>query len=290
MSEYVYCWRVQYAYNRTDIQRENLVESLAGVNGAIEECPVWESIETPPPPSDFGPYTVILFRAATLHEALSQPAYDEEGHVTETWDRSQIVLKDVIRRTYEGQKPEKEAILRTPLDGDYFYRVHFWPLYLDSLLLRREDVRKYYLKNHIRQVFEADGLLFEDGTAIDTPPDIPSHQSNATPASASETPQPLAESKVKKPNTPLTVKKQVAKVADKTVCGRKTRNENKIALEWIAYWRSQGWNKKDIADTLSNAGGGDAVIGYLLAPEGEDLSEVDNNTARKRGRRARNLK
>ena len=92
---------------------------------------------------------------------------------------------------------------------------------------------------------------------------------------------------VTEPDAPLTVKKRVASVADNTVRGRNTRNENKVALEWIAYWRSQVWSEQDIAGTLFNAGAGNAVIGYLLAPEGEDLSGIDNDAARKRGQRAR---
>lgn len=96
--------------------------------------------------------------------------------------------------------------------------------------------------------------------------------------------------KVKKPDAPLTVKKRASIVADKTVRGRNTRNENKVALVWITYWRSIGKSEKEIAAALSDAGAENPVIGYLLAPEGEDLSTVDSDTARKRGQRARQAK
>ena len=93
-------------------------------------------------------------------------------------------------------------------------------------------------------------------------------------------------SEVKKPDVPLTVKKNV-RSAENAVRGKLTRNENEIALEWIAYWRHIKMSKKDIANALFEAGAGNAVIGYLLAPDGEDLSKIDNGAACKRGQRAR---
>jgi len=91
------------------------------------------------------------------------------------------------------------------------------------------------------------------------------------------------------PSVPLVVKNRVASVADKTLCGRKTREENSTALPWIASRRAMQRSEKEIANALKDAGAGNAVIGYLLAPDGEDLSAVDNLAAGKRGRRARGL-
>ena len=76
------------------------------------------------------------------------------------------------------------------------------PLYYDSLLLRRDDVRAYFRKKQIRQAVETDGLMFEDGAVfvapvIFSPPQQPVAPKDA-PALATETPstsstQPSAE-------------------------------------------------------------------------------------------------
>ena len=92
---------------------------------------------------------------------------------------------------------------------------------------------------------------------------------------------------IKKPTAKFEVTKRAVSYRDRTLNGSKTREKNKVALEWIKYLRSIKMSEKNIAITLFEAGAENPVIGYLLAPEGEDLSIIDNDTARKRGQRAR---
>jgi len=202
ISEYVYCWRVRYAYNRTDEQRDNLLEALAGVDGAVKECFAWEVVKIQPPPPLADPFFSI--RAGMMYDALLQKAVNEKNHQAIKENKRPIkiflprevplqqavnvikassvnnvlippskVLRNVIRLTYEGEKPEKNDIPRAFSEYGYkddnFYKKHFEPLYLDSLQLRREDVRAYCRKNQIRQIYETDGLLFEDRAATDAP-------------------------------------------------------------------------------------------------------------------------
>jgi len=68
-----------------------------------------------------------------------------------------------------------------------------------------------------------------------------------------------------------------------------TQEQNTVALEWIAHWKTLEWPQEQIADTLREAGASDAVIGCLL-PKGterlEDLWEMKHDALRKRGARA----
>ena len=107
------------------------------------------------------------------------------------------------------------------------------------------------------------------------------HQSTYEPAADnnSAVPQP--------PSTPLIVRKHIAKVADKSDCGRKTREENSEALVWVTYWRatsqkSKEDTEKEIAENLKQAGASNAVIGYLMAPESENLRGLSSQSAGKR--------
>jgi hypothetical protein len=197
MSEYVYCWRVQYAYKRTDFQRDTLVDSLAGVDGAVKECPAWSFADINPPPPSGWPLISIDARAATLYDALLQKALNvknryfkvllprepllqqdanvKKDHFIKALLPPSKMLQNVIRLTYEGEKPQKNDIPKAFLgDGnknDDFYKEYFKPLYYDSLLLRLEDVRVYCRNNQIKQFHETDGLLFEDKASVnETPP------------------------------------------------------------------------------------------------------------------------
>lgn len=85
------------------------------------------------------------------------------------------------------------------------------------------------------------------------------------------------------------VKKAVSKVAGPAK-GRSTKKENGVALQYIDFWKNTlSWTELQIAEELYKKGAGNAVIGYLLSPESEDLSGIDNKAAAKRGRRARGL-
>ena len=142
MSENVCCWRIQVAYNLTDIQQARLVQSLAGVNGAITECLGWGMAKAPAPPPSIKAFTFVNLRALMLHKALLQPVFDGDGCSV----NPEIVLRIVINETYEGERPEMTKLPQAFPGDDFFYSEHFWPLYLDSLLLRRDDVRAYCRK------------------------------------------------------------------------------------------------------------------------------------------------
>jgi len=157
MEGHVCCWRVSRAYNLTATQRENLVKALLP-QAAILENPAWNTIDPPQYPDDSSEWGRVIFRAATMFEFLLQPTL-------ETGVRALTVLRDVIRQTYEGERPEMENVPNAFPGDDYFYRDHFWPLYLDSLLLRRTDVHAYCRGHQIPQVCEVKGLMLEDITA-----------------------------------------------------------------------------------------------------------------------------
>lgn len=154
MSEYVCCWRVQYAYDLTDIGRYKLVSSLAAIDGAVQEYFSWRLVDTPTLYS-VSPSADMLLRGTVLYSSLvkltDEAAYQARG-----------ILRDVIMSTYEGERPEKDS-LPDAFPGDAsFLEEHFRSLYLESLLLRREDVRAYCRKNEIRQVREVKGLLWDE--------------------------------------------------------------------------------------------------------------------------------
>ena len=138
----------------------------------------------------------------------------------------------------------------------------------------------YPFKTEVKGLSKAivDSILATNTAAHETPQTTLTEPGKPSPAHATAP-----------PDTPLTVKNRVASIADKALCGKKTREENSNALAWITYWRAINWSKKEIADALKEAGASDAVIGYLLAPEGEALSKIDHLAAQKRGRRARGL-
>lgn len=87
---------------------------------------------------------------------------------------------------------------------------------------------------------------------------------------------------------PFTVKRNVSNVGG-PARGKNTRGENDIALSYIKKWRKAKWPEQRIAKELHKRGAGNAVIGYLMADESEDLSGLDNIAAAKRGRRLRGL-
>ncbi len=163
MSEYVCCWRVQYAYDLTDIQRYKLVASLAGINGAVQEFFSWSLVTTPQFYS-VSPSADILLKGTVLHSSLVELSATDIAQV-------RGILGNVITYTYEGERPEKDGLPDAFPGDDSFLEQSFRPLYLDSLLLRREDVRTYCRKNEIRQVREVKGLLWdEEQSAIVLPP------------------------------------------------------------------------------------------------------------------------
>jgi len=178
LSEYVRAWRVQFAYDLTDILRDKLLASLGGIDDAVKECGVWWPI-TAPSMSMGGPLTRINFRADALYDALLHPTVDYPPP-------PKLLLLEAFRLTYEGERPEAK-------DGDdYFLQDHFRVLYLDSLLLRREDVRTYCRKNQIRQVREVKGLLWEDA-----PSPKADYSTPREPATAPQTPQPQPKARKK---------------------------------------------------------------------------------------------
>lgn len=164
MSEYVYCWRVQAAHELTPQQREKMVRELNSVPGAVQECPAWGAVVTPAPPDDGGPLAHIIFRAATLFESLLQPAFGGDGLLVKTWVHPHGLLKRVILDTYQGERPEMESLPSIFPGDDYFYKNHFWPLYLDSLLLKEADARAYCKRHQYPQVREMKGYMKEEAT------------------------------------------------------------------------------------------------------------------------------
>jgi hypothetical protein len=209
----------------------------------------------------------IVFRAATLLEALLQPAFDENGGSRKEWVRPQSVLQAVIRQTYEGEKPEKEAIPRASLGNGDFYRDLLWPLYLDSLLLRREDVRTFCRENQIPQLSEMKGLLFENRDTHATTP-TPAQPSAAPPLQGSTAPvidASMSGSVAKKPEMPnrIAVKKAVASIKSGKNHDqlRNTLNENAEAHNTVKQLKSTGLN---IADILPLMDGGQKVKACLL--------------------------
>ncbi|MCL1915728.1 MAG: hypothetical protein FWG17_03330, partial [Desulfovibrionaceae bacterium] len=154
MSEYVYCWRVQVAYGLKDIPRQKLVASLASISGAVKEYFSWCLVNTPPVMT-VSPSADIGLRATVLHSSLLELAGE---HVYQ----AQGILRDVILSVYEEERPEMNSLPEDFSQNADFPLERFRSLYLDSLLLRREDVRTYCRKNQIRQVREVKGLLWED--------------------------------------------------------------------------------------------------------------------------------
>jgi hypothetical protein len=202
------------------------------------------------------------------------------------------ILRDVILSVYEEEKPEMDGLPHEFTEDANFPLERFRQIYLDSLLLKREDVRTYCRKNQIRQVCEVKGLLWEDVPSLPSQPVIEEHspqQFSVEPVIFPASVEKMADNQhvAQALDTPLTVKKRVASV-DNSVRGKHTRQENPVALAWVVWWRSQKWSEKDIANALFAAGAANSVIGYLLALESEDLSKIDNDAARKRGQRARN--
>ena len=174
MLEYVYCWIAQTAHDMSPELREKMVRELNSMLGAVQECPAWDAIVTPTPPDGQGQLASIIFRATTMFEALLQPAFSEDGRFVETWVRPSVVLRDVIRQTYEGERPEMEALVKNFPGDDCFYRDHFWPLYLDSLLLRETDVREFCHRHQIPQVREMKGYMREANLAqVSAPSPLP---------------------------------------------------------------------------------------------------------------------
>lgn len=96
-----------------------------------------------------------------MFEVLLQPAFGEDARLIETWMRPSSLLQNVIRETYQGERPEIDEVVRKFPGDEYFYKNHFWPLYLDSLLLRRADVREFCHKHQIPQVREMKGYMRE---------------------------------------------------------------------------------------------------------------------------------
>lgn len=151
MSEYVYCWRVQDAYDLTGIGREKLVASLAGISGAIQEYFSWGLVTTSSL-SSVSPSADLLLRASLLHGALLKLA-DKEAH------QARGILRDVIMTVYEGERPDMDDLPDVFPGDDTFLEKRLRPLYLDSLLLKRADVRTYCQANEIRQVRGVKGLM-----------------------------------------------------------------------------------------------------------------------------------
>jgi hypothetical protein len=173
MSTHVYCWKVQAAYFLTEEQRNNLVESLTGIDGALEECSAWKVAGLPLLPSLSSPFFSITIRMQKLHDALLQlqQPVDKEGCFITGWWPPFKVLRNVIRKTYEGKRPKTNDMPKFPGDDD-FYKKHFQPLYYDSLQLRRENVYAYCDAHNLKQVREMKGLMFEDRAAATIPPAV----------------------------------------------------------------------------------------------------------------------
>ena len=160
MSEYVHCWRVQYAYALTDIQRYNLVAALVSINGALKEREsLWWRVKGRTSADMTMPMPDLLLRIGELHLSLL--------HQTGEYPPPpRMVLLDAIISD-EGEKPEK-ANLPEEYAGDGHFSMPlelFTDLYFDILLLRRADVRAYCRANQIRQVCEVKGLWWEDAPA-----------------------------------------------------------------------------------------------------------------------------
>jgi hypothetical protein len=168
MSEYVCCWCVQYAYALTDIQRYKLVSSLAGINGAVKEYSSWSLVTTPSLYS-VSPSADMLLRGTALHDSLVKLFGEDAPQV-------RGILRDIIMSTYEGERPEKDGFPDAFPGNDNFLEESFRPLFLDSLLLRREDIRAYCRKHEIRQVREVKGLLWDEEQATLA---LPHHEAQA---------------------------------------------------------------------------------------------------------------
>jgi hypothetical protein len=98
-----------------------------------------------------------------LQESLREP--DKVDLRVYTWARPSRILKNAISQTYEGERSEMESVVTTFPGDNFFYQDHFWPLYLDTLLLRRANVRAYCREHQFPQVCEVKGFMREDNTA-----------------------------------------------------------------------------------------------------------------------------
>jgi len=106
LSEYVRAWRVQHAYDLTDILRDKLLASLGGIDGAVKECNVWWPI-TAPSMSIGGPLTRINFRADALYNSLLRPTVDYPPP-------PKLLLLEALRLTYEGERPTAPETINIP--------------------------------------------------------------------------------------------------------------------------------------------------------------------------------
>jgi hypothetical protein len=187
MSEYVYSWRVQAAYDLTNEQRRKLVSSLAPISGAAKEYFSWCLVTTPSVRS-VSPSADIITRATLLHQAMLKLL---EEHVYQ----ARGILRDVVVTVYEEERPEMETLPEEFSQKPDFPQERFWLLYLDTLLLRLTDVRTYCRENQIRQIREVKGLLMEDEPW--PPPQLPT---NAPIAGPHPEAQALSEAAVPCPN------------------------------------------------------------------------------------------
>ena len=129
----------------------------------MQEYFSWGLLDTPSFHS-VSPSADILLRGSVLHGSLLELFAKDV-------DQLRGILRDIIMSTYEGERPEMDGLPDAFPGDDSFLEQSFRPLYLDSLLLRREDVRTYCRKNEIRQVREVKGLLWdEEQSAIVLPP------------------------------------------------------------------------------------------------------------------------
>jgi hypothetical protein len=133
----------------------------------------------------------IIARASDLYDSLMRPT-------VEFPPPPKLLLSDIIRMTYEGERPDMEGLSGIfPEDIDFLAQKskfllslkHFIPLYFDSLLLRRADVRAYCRKHEIRQVHEVHGLMWEDDHRPQPPQQPPAEpEAAAPPAESAVTP------------------------------------------------------------------------------------------------------
>lgn len=173
--------------------------------------------------------------------------------------RPYSVLKEVVQRTYEGEEPEKENIPKLSPGETYSWN-YFWPLYCDSLLLKRADVRKYCKENQIPQICEVKGLMWEEAPLLATPP-APPNEPASLPSAGQEMPLPP-------------IKNRVSGMGTGSTQVNNTLKENPEAVAYARKRKEQGANPEDITAELKEAGGSLAVIGCILRPDYKSIKQA----------------
>jgi len=179
----IFCWVVQDECKLTEEQCTELLQRLDSIPGAIQECSAWCSEGKIPIHSDMRRSKSVLVRGYGFLEDLlrleipdAASHLDGKGSIAKPCPR--FLLRNVIHVIYKGEKPEKEKIpdmlpekpeMLSGMERASFIKAHLWPLYCDSLQLRRSDVRAWLLEDPRLAARAPEWLMREDAPQLQQP-------------------------------------------------------------------------------------------------------------------------